>query len=157
MDYSLWWHSQVINGKLHNPALNVCHLEPKPTGKSQTCHSSHYKPQEAIKPSPTLIILEQSAFANLPASTSWDPSGHLKNSPASIRICIVISIFRHHVFLRPFCKNPDGLCNSSLEPASPAELKAGISEGQKTSQQCCWEENQAPNSQSFSVGTEIAA
>ena len=22
MDYSLWWHSQVMNGKLHNPPLN---------------------------------------------------------------------------------------------------------------------------------------
>lgn len=137
--------------------MNVCHLQPKPTGKSQGCHSSHYKLQEAIKPSPTLTVLEQYAFANLPACTGCDPPGHLKDSPALIRICIIISVFVWHVFLQRFCKNTDGLCNTSLQPASPAGLKAETSEGHITSQQWCWEENQAPNSQPSSLGTEIAA
>ena len=91
MDYSLRRHSRVMNGKLHNPPLNVCRLQPKPTGKSQGCHSSHYKPQKAIKLSPTLVVLEQYTFANLPACTGCDPLGHLKDSPALICVRITVS------------------------------------------------------------------
>lgn len=72
--------------------------------------------------SPTLTVLEQYMFANLPVCTGCDPPGHLKGSPTLIRICIIISIFTQHVFLQPFRKNTDGFCKSSLQPASPAGL-----------------------------------
>lgn len=97
MDYSLRRCSRVTNGKLHNPPLNVCHLQPKSIGKSRGCHSSHCKPQEAIKLSPTLLGLEQYAFANLPARTGCDPPGHLKGSPALVCICIIFTFLPHGI------------------------------------------------------------
>lgn len=133
--------------------MSVCHLQPKPTGKSRGCHRSHHKPQEAIKLSPTLIVLEQYASANLPACAGCDP----QDSPTLIRIRIGISAFIRRAFLQPSCKNTDGLCSSSLQPASPVGLKAKTSAGQIRSQQQCWEENQVPNSQPSSLGNEIVA
>lgn len=67
MDYS----SRVTSGALQKPSMNVCHSQSKPTGKSQSCHSSHYNPQKAIKLSPTLTALEQGASANAQAVTLW--------------------------------------------------------------------------------------
>lgn len=142
-----------MSGALQNPSMNVCHSQSKPTGKSQSCHSSHYNPQKAIKLSPTLTALEQGAFANAQAVTLWATwktallwYTSAPSFPSSRGLC----------FCNYSAKNTDGLCNSSVHPASHAGLGTATSGGQVTSQEQCWEEKQAPNSQPSSLGSEIA-
>lgn len=48
MDYSLWRHALVTSGKSHNPSLNTYHLQPKPTGKSQGCHTPTINPKKPL-------------------------------------------------------------------------------------------------------------
>lgn len=146
MDYSLWWHALVMSGKSHNPPLNAYHLQPIPMGKSQGCHSSHYKPQETIKLSPKFTVLEQHKFADLSTRTDHDLWGHLKDSPA-------LTLHTVHVSATPLQKH-----RWALQQHTAANITCRAENWDAwRSNNTYREKTQASNSQPSSLGPEMVA